>query len=217
MEEHIPQELIQPIIKTYPKGAYIYEAEESVLYIYFIAEGRIKIESINSTGRRMTKSLLSNGALFGEMALFGELKRKDYACALEITTLHIYDLEKIQKLLESDSKFQFLILRNMVNRVIDIEERMTSLVFNDSRSRVIQFLVQLGRKEGKRIGFDTLVRDFLPHQEIAYFTGSSRQTVNVVLNDLRSKNIVHYHRARLLIRDMDKLEEELNSYKASLL
>ena len=213
MEERITQELIKPIIKTYPKGAYIYKVGEPVRYIYFVVEGRVKIERSSSTGKRMTKSLLSGGALFGEMALFGEARRRDDAYALDVAVIHIYIKEEIQRLLKLDAKFQFLLLNKMANQVVNLEQRLTSLVFKDSRTRVIEYIVQLGRKEGKRIGFDTLLKNFLSHQEIAYYTATSRQTVNVVLNDLRAQNLIHFQRKRLLIRDMDKLTEELMPYK----
>jgi len=216
MEERIPKELIKPIIKTYPKGAYIYKAGEPVLSVYFVVEGRVKIESSSTTGRRITKSILSSGALFGEMALLGEAVRRDDAHALDVSVIHIYSREEIQRLLKSDPKFQFLLLNKMANQVMNLEQRLTSLVFKDSRTRVIEFLVQLGRKEGERVGFDTLLRNFLPHQEVAYYTATSRQTVTVVLNELKAQNLIHYHRKRLLIRDIDKLAEALIPYKSSV-
>jgi len=213
MEERIPKDLIKPIIKTYRKGAYIYKTGEPVHSIYFIVEGRIKVESICRNGKRITKSFLSNDALFGEMALFGEVIRRDAAYTLDITVVHIYTREAIQKLLKVDAKFQFLLLNKMANQVLDLEHRLTSLVFKDSRSRVIEFLVRLGRKEGQRVGYEILLKNFLPHQEIAYYTATSRQTVTVVLNELKAQNLVHYHRKRLLIRDIDKLAEALSAYK----
>jgi len=140
----------------------------------------------------------------------------DHACTLDVTVIHIYTREEIQRLLKIDKQFQFLLLNKMASRVINIEQKLTSLVFKDSRTRVIEFLVQLGRKKGERIGFDILLRDFLPHQEIAYCTATSRQTVTVVLNELKAQNLVHYHRKRLLIRDIDKLAEELSPFKNSV-
>lgn len=216
MEERIPKDLIKPIIKTYRKGTYIYKASEPVRYVYFIAEGRIKIESIGRRDKHMTKSLLSKGALFGEMALFGEGTRRDSAYTLDVTVIYIYTREAIQKLLKTDNKFQFLLLNKMANQVLNLEQRLTSLVFKDSRSRVIEFIVRLGRQQGERIGFEILLRNFLPHQEIAYYAATSRQTVTVVLNELKAQNLIHYHRKRLLIRDIDKLEEELTSCKHSV-
>jgi len=68
------------------------------------------------------------------MALFGEVKRRDYACALDETVIHIYTREEIQWLLKIDKKFQSLLLNKMANRLVNLEQKLTSLVFKDSRS-----------------------------------------------------------------------------------
>ena len=49
---------------------------------------------------------------------------------------------------------------------------------------------ELMQKRGERVGFETVVRKFLTHQEIANITATSRQTVTTVLNDLRSRDII---------------------------
>jgi len=207
MEELILRELPNPIVKKIKKGGYIYKKGDTAKNIYFVKDGRIKIESI-SPSRRITKTILVAGELFGEMTLFGEATRMDYACTIEAATIHIYPREEIQHLLKSNVQLQSLLLNKIANRRINIEQRLTSIVFKTSRSRVIDYLVYLGRKEGRRIGFDTLLRNFLPHKEIAYYTATSRQTVNTVLNELQAQNLVHYNRKRLLIRDLNKLSTE---------
>ena len=64
-------------------------------------------------------------------------------------------------------------------------------------------------KRGQRVGYEWVVRKFITHQEIANLTATSRQTVTTVLNELRSKNLLTFNRKRLLIRDRDKLSEEM--------
>lgn len=215
MEECILKEFIKPLVKRYNKGTYIYKEGDAGFHIYFVVEGRVKIEKVSPSKKRITKSILSNGDLFGEMALFEEEERTDYAFTLEDTTIHSYTKGIIKKVLITDNKFQLLLLKNIANQVRIMEQRITSMIFTDSRSRVIEYLVQLGRKEGERIGFDTLLRNRLTHQEIAYYTGTSRQTVNVALNELQAKNLIYYNRKRLLIRDIERLAEELSPKKIS--
>ena len=96
----------------------------------------------------------------------------------------------------------------MGDRILDIEQRLESLVFKDSRTRIIEFLLKQAQKRGQRVGYETLVKKMLTHQEISHFTATSRQTVTTVLNELRDKNILTFNRKRLLIRDLDKLAAE---------
>lgn len=99
-------------------------------------------------------------------------------------------------------------MKIMGSRMLEMENRLESLVFKDSRTRIIEYLHELGNKKGQRVGYETLVRKFMTHQEIANLTATSRQTVTTVLNELRNKNVITFNRRRLLIRDMDQLKAE---------
>jgi len=45
----------------------------------------------------------------------------------------------------------------------------------------------------------------LTHQDIANITCTSRQTVTLVLNELRKDNLIYFNRGKILVRDMAKL------------
>ncbi|NRA51520.1 MAG: winged helix-turn-helix domain-containing protein, partial [Phaeodactylibacter sp.] len=45
----------------------------------------------------------------------------------------------------------------------------------------------------------------LTQQDIANITGTSRQTVTSVMNDLRKSNLIYFNRRTILIRDLGKL------------
>ena len=90
-----------------------------------------------------------------------------------------------------------------------MEQRLESLVFKDSRSRIVEYLVDLVKKSGQRVGYEWVVRKFITHQEIANLTATSRQTVTTVLNELRANNLLTFNRKRLLVRDLENLEAEI--------
>jgi CRP/FNR family cyclic AMP-dependent transcriptional regulator len=50
-----------------------------------------------------------------------------------------------------------------------------------------------------------MMKNYLTHKDIAALTGTSRQTVTTILNELKEKNIINFDRRRILVRDMDKL------------
>lgn len=195
--------------KSFKKGEYIYLPEDHSDKVYFLSEGRIKIGSFANTGKEITKAILNAGEVFGELSLIGEEKRRDFAIAMEDTTTCIMTVEDMKSMMREHSGLSLFMMKIMGSRVLDMEQRLESLVFKDSRSRIIEFLKNLADKKGQRIGYEMLVRKFLTHQEIANLTATSRQTVTTVLNDLRTKNILTFNRRRLLIRDMDLLSAEM--------
>lgn len=196
------------IHKSYKKGEYIYLPEEHADRIYFLNEGRVKIGNYADTGKEITKTILTSGEVFGELSLIGEDKRRDFALAMEDTITCIMTVDEMKSMMREYGPLSLFIMKILGDRVLDMEQRLESLVFKDSRTRIIEFLLNLVNKKGQRVGYEMLVRKFLTHQEIANLTATSRQTVTTVLNELRTKNLLTFNRRRLLIRDMDKLTQE---------
>jgi len=92
-----------------------------------------------------------------------------------------------------------------------MENRLESLVFKDSRSRILEFIVDEVNSHGSRVGYEWVVRNGLTHQEIANLTATSRQTVTTIMNELRNENVMTFNRKRWLIRDLDVLKQISNS------
>lgn len=196
-------------IRTIKKDEYVYLPDEESDKIYFISEGRIKIGSYADNGKEITKAIIGKGEVFGELAMIGESKRRDYALAIEDTDICVINSADMKGLIKDHSSLSMFFMKMMGSKVIEMENRLESLVFKDSRSRIVEYLVELVRKRGQRVGYEWVVRNFITHQEIANLTATSRQTVTTVLNELRNDEIITFNRKRILIRDLDKLKSEI--------
>jgi CRP-like cAMP-binding protein len=205
------EEMERHVHKEYKKGEYIYLPEEYSDRIFFITEGRVKIGTYNDDGKEITKAILGHGEVFGELALVGEDKRRDFAYVMEDAVICVLGVEEMRALMRDRSELNIFLMKIMGSRMLELEQRLESLVFKDSRSRIVEYLYDLANKKGQRVGYEMLVRKFLTHQEIANITATSRQTVNTVLNELRNKNILTFNRRRMLVRDMDKLKAQIGA------
>ena len=195
--------------KVIKKNEYIYLPDDKSDIIYFISEGRVKIGSTSDEGKEIIKAILDKGEVFGELSLIGESTRRDYAMAVEDTTLCYIDSEEMKTLIKDRGSLSMFFMKIMGSKVLEMENRLQSLVFKDSRSRIIEYLTDLVKKRGQRVGYEWVVRNFITHQEIANLTATSRQTVTTVLNELRGLEIITFNRKRLLVRDLDKLLGEI--------
>lgn len=92
--------------------------------------------------------------------------------------------------------------------MLHAEQKIESLILNTSRTRIVEFLRDLAKERGKRLGDEVLVNGFFTHQEIANMTATCRQSVTTILNDLRRKNILIFNKKRLLIRSIENLLNE---------
>lgn len=197
--------------KHFKKNDYIYLPDQTSDKIYFISEGRIKIGSYSGSGKEITKSILDKGQVFGELAMVGEDKRRDFAICLEDSQICVITKDEMKGLIKDHSKLSLFLMKIVGSRVMDVEKRLESLVFKDSRSRIVEYLTELVENKGQRVGYEWVIRNFYTHQEIANITATSRQTVTTVLNELRTLNILTFNRKRLLVRDLDLLKKEIKT------
>ncbi len=196
--------------KSFKKNDYVYFPDESSSHVYLIANGRVKIGSYGADGKETVRAILSKGEIFGEKSILGEATRKDYAQALDsnvsICPLNVNDM---QELMANNSDLSINMTRLIGFKLLRAERRIESMVNKDARTRIIEFLCDWADDKGQKIGFETLVKGFFTHQDIASLTATSRQTVTTTLNELREENLLTFDRKRLLIRDLDKLKGEI--------
>ena len=196
-------------VVNFKKGDYVYMPEDSSDKIFFIISGKIKIGSYRENDKEVAHTILQKGDVFRELAMIGETSRKDFAQAIEDSEIIPIKLEEVKKQMKNHSGLSILIMKMMGARVHEMEQRLESLVFKDSRTRIIEFIILSLEKSGQRMGYEWVLRNFITHQDIANITATSRQTVTMVLNELKNENIIHFDRKRLLIRDLDRLKAEI--------
>ncbi|MEM9260866.1 MAG: Crp/Fnr family transcriptional regulator, partial [Bacteroidota bacterium] len=86
-----------------------------------------------------------------------------------------------------------------------VSDKIENLIFKDARSRIVNFLYEVVAERGRKVGYEMLLKHSLTHQDIASITCTSRQTVTLVLNELRKENLIYFNRGRILVRDMETL------------
>jgi CRP/FNR family cyclic AMP-dependent transcriptional regulator len=189
-----------------PRFQFIYMADEKADQIYFLIKGKIKMGTFSSDGREVIREILQPEQLFGELAFSSNASRVDFAQVMqeevELLVIHMADFRKLMAEIPS---LTFACIQHLNIRLSRAEERLSSLVLKDARERIIDFLVETAGREGRKVGYETLVKHQLTQQEIANLTGTSRQTVTSVLNDLRKANLIYFNRNSILIRDLQKL------------
>ncbi len=192
---------------AYRKNDFIYFPDDQARHIYMIAEGRVRIGAYLDSGKEVVKAILSRGEIFGELALAGEEKRNDFAQAMDDdTSICPISIEEMKDLMADNKELSFKIYKLIGIRIRKLERKIESLVFKDARTRIIEFLRDAAAWKGKKVGFETMIPTRLTHKDIANLTGTSRQTVTTVLNELKDKNLIYFDRRKILIRDMDELK-----------
>ena len=192
--------------KKFKRYDFIYMNEYDTERVFFLIEGGVKIGMTSEDGKEVIKSILHGPAIFAELNLIDSKRQFNYAQVLKTPASIIsIPVESFKALMHGNFNLTNYILKLIGERLRQTETRLESMVFKDARARIVEFLRENALKRGKQIGFETLFKHSLTQQDIANITGTSRQTVTSVLNELRKDNLIYFNRKSFLIRNLSTL------------
>ncbi len=192
------------------KGAYIYMPEDLPTNIYFILKGKVRLGAFMGEDKDVIHDILTEGDMFNESALTNISSKNEYAMAMDDVTLAVVSKDLMADIYAKYPEFNMFMMKAISEKIDEKQARLESLVFKNSRTRIIEFLINHVHKKGQRVGYEWVLRNFYTHQDIANLTSTSRQSVTTILNELRDKNIIQFDRKRMLIRDLNLLLAQIN-------
>ncbi len=153
--------------------------------IYFVVKGKVKIAESNDMGDELIKDILTEGDFFGDLSLYGNQSVDEYAEALTANTIVCsFKVSDFRRMLQSNPYIALSYADKVNSKLRKLENRHSDLVFRDAKARLIHFFP-----------------NYLTHSDIAGFISTSRQSVNVLLNELRDSGMLFYNRKKIELND----------------
>jgi CRP-like cAMP-binding protein len=186
--------------RDFKKEEFIYFADDKSDKIFLIANGKVKIGTYTEDGNEIVKGILTKGEIFGELAVLGEEKRQDFAQSIDDkTTICQLDLETFHQLIKDNTNFSLKIFKIIGLRVKKLERKLEQLMFKDAKTRLLEFLLDLAEEKGLKKENKILVKHFYSQQNIADLIGTSRQTLNGLMNELKEEGWIDFNRKEIII------------------
>lgn len=187
---------------TYLKNDYIYFEEDAANKIYLIEKGKVKIGYYAEDGKEVVKTILSKGELFGEKAILGEVTRNEFAQSIDVqTSICPIGVDTMHDLMRGNKTFSLKIYKFLGFRFKKLERRLQILLFKDARTRLLEFLQELCDEYGfdcEKTG-NHIIKHPYTQKDIASLIGTSRPTLNTILNELKEEKIVDFDRRTITI------------------
>lgn len=184
----------------------IYFPEQPSNNIFFLKEGHVKLYRLHEDGREVILDILGPGEIFGELSIIDQDGRRDGAETIDDALVCSMSMKDFENMLPHNPSLNLQLTKWVGLRLRRFEEKISDLAFKDVTKRIISFLVRYADDFGKIKEGTVQISSSLSHQEIAYLTAASRQTVTTVLNDLKDKGLIDFTRKILTIRNLKELE-----------
>lgn len=189
-------------LDAYKKKDYIYFTEDSANKVYLIEKGKVKVGYYSDDGEEVVKSILSKGQLFGEKAILGEIKRDEFAQSIDNnTSICPISVDTMHELMRDNQTFSFKVYKFIGFKFKKLERRLQLLMFKDTKTRLLEFLDELCVDYGYDCPStgDHVVKHPYTQKDIASLIGTSRPTLNILINELKDNKILDFNRKEIRI------------------
>jgi CRP/FNR family cyclic AMP-dependent transcriptional regulator len=190
------------------KGGHVFEPGDLPSDVYFLLEGAIKVSTPNYGYKEVIHELLNAPSIFGlsNCCLNGSIRNNAISLSHHSTCFAIPFLV-IRDLMKQNPEFNLKLFSLLSQRIKEKEQRVEQLMLSDARDRVMGFIRKYALENGIRIGYEILLKHNFTQQDIADFTGTSRQTVTNILKELKENRMIKVQRRSILIHDINDLNK----------
>lgn len=196
--------------RLYHKKEIVFMEGEEREAVYFIAKGVIKTSKSDFNGKEHIINFLQAGEMFPHVGFFEETPYPATAETLEETELYIIRIQDFDQLMLDHPNIAVQVMKIMGQKLSLLTERIRELSTKDVRHRVIATLIRLGEESGTN-GIDQPVSITIPltNTNLANMVGSTRESINRVLNELKKNDLLTVSRSSIEIVSLSALKSSL--------
>jgi len=174
------------IIRDHRRHDIILYAEDSSTYLYIILSGRVKVIQTSNDGKEHILAIRKKGDFFGEMGLLDGKTSPATVLALEDSRVCLISREVFSTRLLTNPKVIDIIISLLCSRLRDAWLKIQVLSFADAEQRLRAVLRDLSHQFGIPDSRGVMISLHITHQDMAYLSSTSRETVTRFLNKAAS-------------------------------
>ncbi len=179
-------------------GETLFQRGDPGVSMMAILAGEVRIVLPNEDGQDQVLNVLTQGAVFGEIALFDGKPRSADAVAVTNGRLLVIERMATMRLMERDPGFAHRVVEIICARLRATIAQLDSMVFQDVAQRLATFLLQHCDDRG-------ISRIDITQSALGRVVGSARETVNRRLRELETQGLIALSPGRITIIDRARL------------
>lgn len=175
--------------------------------VVIVLEGRVKLVAFGVDHREVVLGIRGPGELIGEMAALAGQRRTASAIAVDDVEAGYLGADELRTFLIEHPQVALVLIRTLVHRLAEADRDRIDLATQDSVGRVAKRLVELAAEHGTPHGDGTRIQLSLTQDELASWTGATRETVSRALGLMRRLGWIGTEHRTITVLDPVALRE----------
>jgi CRP-like cAMP-binding protein len=191
--------------RHWERGATLLSEGDTAEWVLVLTSGRVKVSSHTESGTEVVLAIRGPGALLGDMSALDGGPRSGTVTALEpVEGIVVGDFASF---LHRHGRIAVLLMKLVIGRLRDADRKRIEYGAFDTTGRVATRLVELAERYGERTNGGVRVALPLSQDELAGWTGASREAVSKALRSLRDRGLIETGRRKVTIHDLEGLRQ----------
>ena len=195
----------QGVLRTFERGAAIFHQHGMPDRVLLLDSGWVKLSRMSDDGKEVILAIRGPGDVVGEMSAIDGLPRSATATALDPVTAVAIPAERFVRFLEQHPRVALVVTRMLGARLREADLMRVELSARDSMSRVAARIVELSERFGDEVGAGVEVDLPISQEELAGWTGCSRDSVVKALQAMRGLGWIETGRRRITVLALEEL------------
>jgi CRP-like cAMP-binding protein len=175
--------------------------------VVVVLSGRVRLVAYGAERREVVLAIRGEGELLGEMAALGGQRRTATAIALDEVEAGVLHGDEFRTFLRDRPDAGLVLIRMLVRRLSQTSRDLAALATQDSVGRVAKRLLDLAADHGVPSSVGTRIELSLTQDELARWTGATRETVSRALRLMRQLGWVSTDNRTITVLDTEALRE----------
>jgi CRP-like cAMP-binding protein len=193
------------------KGTFLFQEGMPASELYLICSGKIQMTTTCSDGKEMCFRICSAGEIIGELTLFtSEPKYLLTAKAIEDGEVAVIEKDYLEEQLLLNPSLAFEYMQWLSNHIRRTQTKFRDLILHGKKGALYSTLIRMTNSYGVPLKDGSILIDLpLKNQDLANFCGTTRESVNRMLNVLKKQGILSIKRSKITIHNLDYLKNEI--------
>lgn len=193
--------LSRTVERHYSPGTVLCREGDAPDGMYLLDEGRVLVESVTIDGAAVGLNVIDAGDVVGEQALLAGVPRSATVTAVRATSVRLLRPTQFKELRAERPEIDQFLVQVLDGRLREMSRRLAEAVHSTAEERVCRRVLALST------AFDGTL--MLSQATLASLAGTTRPTVNRVLQELVRDDIVRLRRSRITLVDREALERKV--------
>jgi CRP/FNR family transcriptional regulator, cyclic AMP receptor protein len=181
---------------------------------YFIQSGRVKIVKIINN-REKTIDVMSDGDVFGEMAILEEQPRSATVIAMDHVKLLKFHRDNFDALLEGNPQLAYKLLVIFSKRIYDQKRRLMILLLEDPQLKLMDVINMLAEQD-PHLDLQNEITLYVNAQQVASWAGMAEADVQKVLTHLTRIDKIELYGDRIVVRNIRDFQRIVASKRKNM-